>query len=70
MCEMKSVFQGCKQSRIKLCGAITAAGLMAAHSNKNSSKKYGIITLTDCRSTLDPPLSDQNFGMFISCIYQ
>lgn len=69
MCEMKFVFQGCKHSRIKLCGAITAAGLMAAHSNKNSSKKYGIITLTDCRSTLDPPLSNHNFGMFVSCIY-
>ncbi|GAU16102.1 hypothetical protein TSUD_339730 [Trifolium subterraneum] len=66
--DTKRVLAGCKQSRIKLCGAITAAGLMAAHSYKNSSKKYGIITLTDCRATLDPPLSTHDFGFYHTAI--
>lgn len=66
--DTKRVLAGCKHSEIKLCGAITAAGLMAAHSSKNSSKKYGIITLTDCRSTLYPPLSIHNFGFYHAAI--
>ncbi|WJX84839.1 hypothetical protein P8452_67367 [Trifolium repens] len=66
--DTKRVLAGCKQSKIKLCGAITAAGLMAAHSYKNSSKKYGVITLTDCRATLDPPLSTHNFGFYHAAI--
>ncbi|XP_061366754.1 uncharacterized protein LOC133309905 [Gastrolobium bilobum] len=66
--DTKRVLAGCKQSLIKLCGALTAAGLMAIYSSKNSSKKYGIITLTDCRSSLEPPLSIQNFGFYHSAI--
>ncbi|KAI5425444.1 uncharacterized protein LOC127125629 [Lathyrus oleraceus] len=66
--DTKRFLDGCKQSKIKVCGAISAAGLMAAHSNKNSCKKYGIITLTDCRSTLDPPLSTHHFGFYHAAI--
>ncbi|KAL5060256.1 hypothetical protein RYX36_031860 [Vicia faba] len=66
--DTKRVLDGCKKSGIKMCGAITAAGLMAAHGNKNSCKKYGIITLTDCRSTLDPPLSTHHFGFYHAAI--
>lgn len=63
MCKSNLVIlQGCKQKGIKLCGALTAAGLMAAHGSKPSSKKYGVVTLIDCRSSLDPPLSLHNFG--------
>ncbi|OIW21402.1 hypothetical protein TanjilG_02569 [Lupinus angustifolius] len=66
--DTKRVLDGCKHNRIKLCGALSAAGLMAAHSSKNSSRKYGIITLTDCRSSLEPPLSINNFGFYHSAI--
>ncbi|KAL2323064.1 hypothetical protein Fmac_027443 [Flemingia macrophylla] len=58
---------GCKWSGIKLCGALVAAGLMAAHCSKRSSRKYGVVTFTDCRSSLEPPLSD-NFGFYHSAI--
>ncbi|CAL0326730.1 unnamed protein product [Lupinus luteus] len=66
--DTKRVLDGCKHSRIKLCGALSASGLMAAHSSKSSSKKYGIITLTDCRSSLQPPLSLHKFGFYHSAI--
>ncbi|XP_059462767.1 uncharacterized protein LOC132191691 [Corylus avellana] len=59
-------FDGCKSRRIKLCGALVAAGLIAAYTSKrradNQGKKYGVTTLIDCRSILDPPLSSHHFG--------
>ncbi|XP_061353444.1 uncharacterized protein LOC133298205 [Gastrolobium bilobum] len=66
--DTKRVLSGCKRSGIKLCAVLTAAGLMAAHCSKRSSKKYGIITFTDCRSLLEPPLSVHNFGFYHSAI--
>ncbi|TKY61970.1 hypothetical protein E2542_SST11824 [Spatholobus suberectus] len=66
--DTKRILAGCKWSGIKLCGALTAAGLIAAHGFKNSSKKYGVITLTDCRPNLEPPLSTHNFGFYHSAI--
>lgn len=58
--------QGCKSRGIKLCGALVAAGLIAADSSirrlDNQRKKYGVVTLTDCRSILDPALSNHHFG--------
>ncbi|KAJ1379843.1 Chloramphenicol acetyltransferase-like domain superfamily [Sesbania bispinosa] len=65
--DTKGVLAGCKWSGIKLCGALVAAGLMASHCSKRSSNKYGVVTLTDCRSTLESPLSD-NFGFYHSAI--
>ncbi|GMY25262.1 hypothetical protein FCV25MIE_20504 [Fagus crenata] len=38
---------------------------MAAYSFKhNQRKKYGVVTLTDCRSILDSPLSSHHFGFY------
>ncbi|KAI3471919.1 hypothetical protein Pfo_028607 [Paulownia fortunei] len=60
------ILAGCKSRGIKLCGALAAAGLIAAHSTKLESdqlkKKYGVVTLTDCRSLLEPALSTHHFG--------
>uniref|UniRef100_A0A2N9IE94 Condensation domain-containing protein n=1 Tax=Fagus sylvatica TaxID=28930 RepID=A0A2N9IE94_FAGSY len=45
------------------------AGLMAAYSSKhNQRKKYGVVTLTDCHSILDPPLCSHHFGFYHSAI--
>ncbi|XVE96403.1 hypothetical protein REPUB_Repub02eG0218700 [Reevesia pubescens] len=66
------ILAGCKAKGIKLCGALGAAGLIAAHNSKYHSdyqkKKYGVVTLTDCRSILEPPLSNNNFGFYHSAI--
>ncbi|XVE75942.1 hypothetical protein DITRI_Ditri12bG0132600 [Diplodiscus trichospermus] len=66
------ILAGCKARGIKLCGALGAAGLIAAHSSKcrsdHQKKKYGVVTLTDCRSILEPPLSNHNFGFYHSAI--
>lgn len=61
--------QGCKSRGIKLCGALAAAGLMAAHSTSQAvlikkKSKYGVVTLVDCRSLLEPPLSSHHFGFY------
>ncbi|XP_027363250.1 uncharacterized protein LOC113870906 [Abrus precatorius] len=65
--DTKGLLAGCKWNGIKLCGALVAAGLIAAHCSKRSSRKYGVVTLTDCRSSLESPLSD-NFGFYHSAI--
>ncbi|KAK6139851.1 hypothetical protein DH2020_026426 [Rehmannia glutinosa] len=48
---------GCKSRGIKLCGALAAAGLIAAHATKPESdqlkKKYGVVTIIDCRPFLN-----------------
>ncbi|WCJ34286.1 hypothetical protein M5689_015603 [Euphorbia peplus] len=65
------ILEGCKTRDIKLCGALGAAGLIVAQNSKNrvdKQRKYGIVTLTDCRALLDPPLSPQNFGFYHSAI--
>lgn len=54
---------------IKLSSAMVAAGLVAAHSsgghsNHRHQRKYGVITLIDCRRFLEPPLSTHHFGTF------
>ncbi|MFX6572997.1 hypothetical protein ABTG52_08440, partial [Acinetobacter baumannii] len=63
---------GCNSRGIKLCGALAAAGLIAAHSTKPHSdqlkKKYGVVTLTDCRSQLEPALSIHHYGFYHSAI--
>ncbi|XAR64709.1 hypothetical protein NMG60_11008494 [Bertholletia excelsa] len=66
------IMQGCKLRGIQLCGVLAAAGILAAHSTKhlsdNRKKKYGVVTLTDCRPDLDPPLSSHHFGFYNSAI--
>ncbi|XWS43401.1 hypothetical protein CRYUN_Cryun16bG0100300 [Craigia yunnanensis] len=68
--DTERILAGCKARGIKLCGALGAAGLIASHSSKCHSdpqkKKYGVVTLTDCRSILEPPLSNHNFGFYHS----
>nr|POF07434.1 hypothetical protein CFP56_29200 [Quercus suber] len=70
--ETEKILAGCKSRGIKLCGALVAAGLIAAYSSKrrldNQRKKYGVVTLTDCRSILDPALSNHHFGFYHSAI--
>lgn len=70
--DTERILAGCKARGIKLCGALGAAGLIAAHTSKcrsdHQKKKYGVITLTDCRSILEPPLSNHNFGFYHSAI--
>ncbi|XVF76180.1 hypothetical protein PTKIN_Ptkin13bG0245900 [Pterospermum kingtungense] len=70
--DTERILAGCKARGIKLCGALGAAGLIAAHGSKcrsdHQKKKYGVVTLTDCRSILEPPLSTHNFGFYHSAI--
>ncbi|KAM7531567.1 hypothetical protein LguiB_034977 [Lonicera macranthoides] len=67
-----TIMAGCKSRGIKLCGVLVAAGLMAAHSSKcrvdQSRKKYGVVTLIDCRSIVEPPLLAQNYGFYHSAV--
>ncbi|KAK4432577.1 hypothetical protein Salat_1019900 [Sesamum alatum] len=68
------ILAGCESRGIKLCGALAAAALLAAHSAKFShsdnklKKKYGVVTLIDCRSLLQPPISPHHFGFYHSAI--
>ncbi|KAL5806541.1 hypothetical protein ACOSQ4_029274 [Xanthoceras sorbifolium] len=70
--DTQRILLGCKLSGVKLCGAIAAAGLMATHNSKRHSdhhqRKYAVVTLTDCRSILDPSLSNHHFGFYHSAI--
>ncbi|MBA0767806.1 hypothetical protein Gotri_016662 [Gossypium trilobum] len=70
--DTERILTGCKARGIKLCGALGAAGLIAAHNSKccsdHQKKKYGVVTLTDCRSILQPPLSNLNFGFYHSAV--
>ncbi|KAL1545685.1 hypothetical protein AAHA92_22378 [Salvia divinorum] len=59
------VLAGCKSRGIKLCGALAASGLIAAHSTSGKlNKKYGVVTLIDTRSLLHPTLSTDHFGYY------
>ena len=65
MTSVINILQGCKSRGIKLCGVLAAAAIIAAHSTKlhsSDTKKYGVVTLTDCRSILQPPLSPLHYG--------
>ncbi|KAK9127815.1 hypothetical protein Syun_016612 [Stephania yunnanensis] len=70
--ETLRLLSGCKERGIKLCGAMGAAGMMAAHTSKqlpeHQWEKYAIVTLVDCRASLDPPLHPYNFGFYHSAI--
>ncbi|PQQ19080.1 uncharacterized protein Pyn_00591 [Prunus yedoensis var. nudiflora] len=63
------VLNGCKTRGIKLCAALVAAGMMAVDKYRlENQKKYGVVTLTDCRSNLHPALSHKHFGSYHSAI--
>ncbi|XP_021819093.1 uncharacterized protein LOC110761015 isoform X2 [Prunus avium] len=67
--DTQRVLNGCKTRGIKLCAALVAAGLMAVDKYRlENQKKYGVVTLTDCRSNLHPALSHKHFGSYHSAI--
>lgn len=70
--ETGRLVEGCKSRGIKLCGALAAAGLIAARSTKyfpsHQREKYAVVTLVDCRSILEPVLSDDYLGFYHSAI--
>ncbi|KAL1566139.1 hypothetical protein AAHA92_01780 [Salvia divinorum] len=65
------ILEGCKSRGIKVCGVLAAAAIIAANSTKlrtSDTKKYGVVTLTDCRGVLQPPLSPRHYGFYHSAI--
>ncbi|CAL0299406.1 unnamed protein product [Lupinus luteus] len=70
--ETKSLITGCKSRGIKLCGALAAAGMIASRTSKTlpeyQKEKYAVVTLIDCRSTLDPVLCSNHLGFYHSAI--
>lgn len=66
------IFAACKSKGIKFFGLLAAAGFIAAHASKNLSddkwEKYSLATLIDCRSQLDPVLSEHHVGFYHSAI--
>ncbi|KAK4759583.1 hypothetical protein SAY87_022714 [Trapa incisa] len=68
----RRLLTGCESRGIKLCGALAAAALIAAHSSKNLPankwEKYAVVTLTNCRPILDPPLPSNSAGFYHSAI--
>ncbi|KAH0971681.1 hypothetical protein GBA52_023837 [Prunus armeniaca] len=67
--DTRRVLNGCKTRGIKLCAALVAAGLIAVDKYRlENQKKYGVVTLTDCRSNLHPALSHKHFGFYHSAI--
>ncbi|KAJ0715547.1 putative alcohol acetyltransferase/N-acetyltransferase [Helianthus annuus] len=70
--ETDRILNGCKSKGIKLFALLAAAGFIAAHASKNFPdekwEKYSLATLIDCRSQLDPVLSDRNIGFYHSAL--
>ncbi|XP_047964626.1 uncharacterized protein LOC125209071 [Salvia hispanica] len=65
------ILERCKSKGIKICGVLAAAAIIAANSTKHhtsDTKKYGVVTLTDCRAILQPPLSHRHYGFYHSAI--
>ncbi|KMT06766.1 hypothetical protein BVRB_7g159260 [Beta vulgaris subsp. vulgaris] len=66
------LLEGCKTRGIKLCGALSAAALIAARASKSLTdgewEKYAVVTLIDCRKLLEPALSSHHVGFYHSAI--
>ncbi|XP_021766535.1 uncharacterized protein LOC110730991 [Chenopodium quinoa] len=66
------LLEGCKTRGIKLCGALSAAALIAARLSKclpdGEWEKYAVVTLIDCRKLLEPALSSHHVGFYHSAI--
>lgn len=69
---MALLLQDCRRRETKLFGLLAAAGMIASHSIKGIPRdqweKYAVVTLTDCRSILDPVLSSNHIGKFIKSL--
>ncbi|KAE8098574.1 hypothetical protein FH972_016627 [Carpinus fangiana] len=70
--ETEKLLAGCKSRGIKLCAVLAAAGLIAGYTSKHlpdhQREKYAVVTLTDCRSILDPALYSHHLGFYHSAI--
>ncbi|MED6182154.1 hypothetical protein PIB30_025872 [Stylosanthes scabra] len=70
--ETKNLIDACKSRGIKLSGALAAAGMIASWTSKNlpdhQREKYGVVTLIDCRSALDPVLPSNHVGFYHAAI--
>ncbi|XVF07640.1 hypothetical protein REPUB_Repub06bG0156800 [Reevesia pubescens] len=66
--ETDRLVAGCKSRGINLCGALAAAGLIAARSTKDfpdhQSERYAVVTLIDCRSILEPVLTSNHLEIW------
>ncbi|XP_047966863.1 uncharacterized protein LOC125211196 [Salvia hispanica] len=66
------ILSRCNSNEIKLSAALAAAALIACHASKKFPgeqwEKYAVVTLTDCRSALDPVLSSHHMGFYHSAI--
>ncbi|XP_052172784.1 uncharacterized protein LOC127788489 [Diospyros lotus] len=62
----------CKSRGIGVCGALAAAGLIAACASKNLPddqwEKYAVVTLIDCRPDLEPSFNSHGLGFYHSAI--
>ncbi|KAK1309674.1 hypothetical protein QJS10_CPA08g01447 [Acorus calamus] len=70
--ESERIINACQVRGIKLCGALVAAALMAAHASKNleqdQPETYSVVALVDCQKILQPPLDDHAVGFYHSGI--
>ncbi|KAL3623422.1 hypothetical protein CASFOL_032238 [Castilleja foliolosa] len=70
--ETARVLSSCDAKEIKLSAVLAAACLIVSHSSKGMPddqwEKYAVVTLMDCRSILDPPLSSHHIGFYHSAV--
>ncbi|XP_008806095.1 uncharacterized protein LOC103718873 [Phoenix dactylifera] len=70
--ETQGLLTACKAREVKLCAAMSAAALVAAHSSQhfesNQQRSYMVATLIDSRKYLKPVLHDNNIGFYHSGI--
>ncbi|GAB2264200.1 hypothetical protein Droror1_Dr00026334 [Drosera rotundifolia] len=70
--ETARIVEACRLRDIKLCGAYSAAALIAARAlngvPEGEWEKYAVTTLVDCRAILDPALSSHHVGFYHSAI--
>ncbi|KAJ0611108.1 putative chloramphenicol acetyltransferase-like domain superfamily [Helianthus annuus] len=70
--DTEKILSACKAKDIKLFVLLAAAGIIAARASKNLSndktEKYSLTTLMDCRSLLEPVLSDHHIGFYHSAL--
>ncbi|KAJ3677944.1 hypothetical protein LUZ60_001747 [Juncus effusus] len=70
--ETQNLLNECEERGVKLCGAISAAGLITARNSKQlepgQSETYSVVTIVDCRKFLEPPLEKHNVGFYHSAI--
>ncbi|KAG1331697.1 hypothetical protein COCNU_02G016650 [Cocos nucifera] len=70
--ETRGLLTACEAREVKLCAAMSAAALVAAHSSqhfeRNQQKPYLVATLIESRKYLEPILHDNNIGFYHSGI--